>query len=109
MEVEIEIFVKQAVSKQDMAEVLPKALQLSASDIQEIHWLSCDEISEPDLTLNSLGMTHLVSFESDGSNYQTSAVLNNAWQLYGSLNHLYLIQGSLGWWLNSEQSDQMVI
>jgi hypothetical protein len=40
MEVEIEIFVKQAVSKQDMAEVLPKALQLSASDIQEIHWLS---------------------------------------------------------------------
>ena len=40
-------------------------------------------------------MTLLVSFESDGSNYQTSAVLNNAWQLYGSSKHLYLIQGAL--------------
>ena len=41
-------------------------------------------------------MTLLVGFESDDSNYQTIAVLNNAWQLYGSSEHLYLIQGSSG-------------
>ena len=86
----------QAVSKQDMAEILPDALMISGSNSQEIPWLGCDEISEPDLTLNSLGMTLLVSFESDGSNYQTIAVLNNAWQLYGSSERLYLIQGSSG-------------
>ncbi len=109
MELEIEALVELAVSKQDMAEILPKALQLSDIASQEIPWLSCDEISEPDLTLNSLGMTLLVSFESDGSNYQTSAVLNNAWQIYGSSKHLYLIQGSSGWWWNAEQSDQTAI
>ena len=109
MEIEIGALVEQAVSKQDMAEILPKALQLSDIASQEIPWLSCDEISEPDITLNSLGMTLLVSFESDGSNYQTSAVLNNAWQLYGSAQHLYLIQGSSGWWWNAEQSDQTAI
>ena len=81
MEIDIGALIEQAVSKQDMAEILPKALQLSDIASQEIPWLSCDEISEPDITLNSLGMTLLVSFESDGSNYQTSAVLNNAWQL----------------------------
>jgi hypothetical protein len=109
MEIEIRALVQQAVSKQDIEEILPKALQLSDSDSKEIPWLSCEEISEPDLTLNSLGMTLLVSFESDGSNYQTSAVLNNAWQLYGSSKHLYLIQGSSGWWWNAEQSDQTAI
>ena len=54
-------------------------------------------------------MTLLVSFESDGSNYQKSAVLNNALQLYGSSKHLYLIQGSSGWWWNAKQSDQTAI
>ena len=99
----------QAVSKQDMAEILPDALMISGSNSLEIPWLGWDEISEPDLTLNSLGMTFLVSFESDGSNYQTIAVLNNAWQLYGSSERLYLIQGSSGWWWNAEQSDQTAI
>ena len=97
MEIEIGALVAQAVIKQDMIEILPNALLISGSNSQEIPWLVCDEISEPDLTLNSLEMTLLVSFESDGSNYQTSAVLNNAWQLYGSSNHLYLIHGSSGW------------
>ena len=55
-----------AGSKQDMEEILPHALLISGSNSQEIPWLGCDEISEPDLTLNSLGMTLLVSFESDG-------------------------------------------
>ena len=109
MEIEIEALVEQAVSKQNMEEILPNALLISGSNSQEIPWLGCDEISEPDLTLNSVGMTLLVSFESDGSNYQTSAVLNNAWQLYGSSKHLYLIQGSSGWWWNAEQSDQTAI
>ena len=93
MEIEIEALVAQALSKQDMEEIRPNALLISGSNSQEMPWLGCDEISEPDLTLNSLGMTLLVSFESDGSNYQTSAVPNNAWQLYGSSKHLYLIQG----------------
>ena len=92
MEIEIEALVAQALSKQDMEEIRPNALLISGSNSHEIPWLGCDEISEPDLTLNSL----LVSFESDGSNYQTSAVLNIAWQLYGSSKHLYLIQGSSG-------------
>ncbi|MGA1486763.1 MAG: beta-propeller domain-containing protein [bacterium] len=109
MEIEIGALVEQAVSKQNMEEILPNALLISGSSSQEIPWLGCDEISEPDLTLNSLGMTLLVSFESDGSNYQTSAVLNNAWQLYGSSKHLFLIQGSSGWWWNAEQSDQTAI
>ena len=78
-----------------MEEILPHALLISGSNSQEIPWLGCDEISEPDLTLNSLGMTFLVSFESDGSNYQTIAVLNNAWELYCSSEHLYLIHGAL--------------
>ena len=67
-----------------MDEILPHALLISGSNSQKIPWLGGDEISEPDLTLISLGMTLLVSFESDDSNYQTSAVLNNAWQLYSS-------------------------
>ena len=78
-----------------MEEILPNALLISRCNSLEMPWLDCDEISEPDLTLNSLGMTLLVSFESDGSNYQTRAVLNNALQLYGSSKHLYLIQGEL--------------
>ena len=64
-----------------MEEILYNALLISVSNSQEILWLDCDEISEPELTLNSLAMTLLVSFESDGSNYQTSAILNNAWPL----------------------------
>ena len=99
----------QAVSKQDMAEILPDALMISGSNSQEIPWLGWDEISEPDLTLNYPEMTFLVSFESDGLNYQKIAVLNNAWQLYGSSERLYLIQGSSGWWWNAEQSDQTAI
>ena len=98
MEIEIGALVAQAFIKQDMEEILPNALLISGSNSQEIPLLDCDEMSEPDLTLNSLGMTLLASFESDGSNYQTSAVLGNAWQLYGSSKYLYLIQGNSGWW-----------
>ena len=54
-------------------------------------------------------MTLLVSLESDNSYYQTSAVLNNAWQIYGSSKHLYLFRGSSGWWRNAQQYDQTAI
>ena len=54
-------------------------------------------------------MTLLISFESEGLNYHTSAVLNNAWQLYVSSNHLYLIQGSSGQWWNGKKPDQTAI
>src|SRR6056300_1431440 len=52
MEIEIGALVEQAVSKQNMEEILPNALLISGSSSQEITWLGCDEISEPDLTLN---------------------------------------------------------
>ncbi len=109
MEIEIGALVAQALSKQNMEEILPNTLLISGSNYQEMPYLCCDEISEQDLTLNSLGMILLVSFRSDGSNYQTSAVPNNAWLLYGSSKHLYLIQGRSGCWWNAEQSDQTAI
>ena len=45
MEIEIEALVAQAVSKQDMEEILNNALLISGSNSQEIPWLGCDEIS----------------------------------------------------------------
>ena len=101
--------VQELLASVPIQNLLPQAWQSRDTEYEDWSLLDCEAIAHPDLTLSAPGMTLLLSTNFDGSQPEASAILNNAWQLYASADHLFLLQGSSGWWWDPSQADQTAI
>jgi hypothetical protein len=108
LQTQIQRHIADEIAEATTAELLPSIWEKHSGEFHEDRVVACDQLVRPDVTLRP-GMTLLLSFDASGANRQVSGVLNNAWQLYASPDHLYLLQSSGGWWWSAEQEEQSVI
>lgn len=110
LEADVKQAVKTAVQRIDVQSMLPAySTQAGAADgTTDAQLLSCSDVVHPDISVK-LGMAVVSSVDTDGNNLASSAVVNNAWQLYASKQSIYLAQSSAGWWWDENQSQQTAI
>ena len=101
---QIEARIRSAVADTPIAELLPEEQSGSAPPTT----LACNAIQRPGVDTR-LGMMMITSIDTDGSAQATLGTINNAWQLYGSAQNLYLLQSSGGWWFDEAQRQQTAI
>ena len=66
--------------------------------------MQCTDIYHPEVSLKSAGLLSVVSMDSDGNNRSVSSILSSGGIVYASLNSLYVVQNSYGWWqINDDQ------
>lgn len=70
--------------------------------------LACDAISRPEVT-TALGLAVVDSFDTDGGNSATGAIVNNAYIVYAARDNLYLAQSSWGWFFDPAQLEETAI
>ncbi len=70
--------------------------------------LRCDMIAHPEVS-TGLGLAVVDSFDIDGDNHATSAIINNAYLVYASPQNLYLAQSSFGWFFDAAQQEETVV
>lgn len=88
--------------------LLPELAFQTAGAARSATTLDCANLSAPEVT-TGLGMAVIDSFDLDGSNRGTSAVINNAYTVYASAQNLYLAQSSFGWFFAPVQDEETVI
>lgn len=93
-----------AVTQTPVAELLPE----ERSGDGPATTVACEAIQRPGVDTR-LGMLMITSINSNGSAPATIGTINNAWQLYGSEQNLYLLQTSGGWWFDEAQRQQTAI
>lgn len=107
---------KQAIADQihavmaetELSDLLPALTIEENANTTTNQLLSCENISHPEVTTRT-GLLMVSSFDLDGDNFQTSAVVGNAWQTYASQDNLYLLQTSGAWWWGDNAQQQTVI
>ncbi|MDH3747182.1 MAG: beta-propeller domain-containing protein [Gammaproteobacteria bacterium] len=65
-------------------------------------------VEMPDVSLH-YSLTAITSLDTDGANIATTAITNNAWNVYASNDSLYLMQPSNGWWWDPQQRQETAI
>jgi hypothetical protein len=70
--------------------------------------LDCSVISRPELDERP-GIVTITSIDTDGGGLAHIGAINNSWRIYASAEHLYLLQGSGGWWWAESQPQQTAI
>lgn len=88
--------------------LLPELASQSAGSARIAAPLNCASLSAPEVT-TGLGMAVIDSFDLDGSDRGSSAVINNAYTVYASAQNLYLAQSSFGWFFAPLQDEETVI
>ncbi len=104
IESEISERIRNAVAQTPIADLLPE--ERNGNDAPST--LACSAIVRPEVGTR-LGMMMITSIDSDGSAPATIGTINNAWQLYGSQQNIYLLQTSGGWWFDEAQRQQTAI
>jgi uncharacterized secreted protein with C-terminal beta-propeller domain len=102
---EIREAIHAAAESLDVSSLLPKA-ERGSSDV--ISLLSCADVYRPDVQLDP-GLLVVTSVDTDGGNPSAVGIMNNAWLMYASPEHLYVSQSSGGWWWNGSQANQTAI
>ena len=70
--------------------------------------MQCSDVYHPEVSLKSAGLLSVISMDSEGNNSNVSSVLSSGGMVYASLNSLYVVQNSYGWW-QSNNDQQTVI
>lgn len=91
--------IETAVAQTPLAELLP-------ANNGEL--LDCTAVHAPEVP-QRLGLIQISSMRSDTFDPRSVALLNNGWQVYGSVDNLYVAQTSAGWWLDPAQVQQTAV
>ena len=89
------------VSATNPEDYLPKAQELIDGSAVDIPYLVCSDINFPEINM-SLGLQIITSVDSNGSNLDATAIVNNSYITYASENYLYLAETSRNWWSRLE-------
>lgn len=96
------------VATYDAQDFLPGLwAQNGSTDYVEIPNPNCS-VEMPEVTLQ-YALTAITSVDTNGSNIATTAITNNAWNIYASEESLYLMQPSIGWWWDPLQRQETAI
>lgn len=93
---------------QGVTGLLPQLATQAAGGPRSATALDCAGLSAPEVT-TGLGLAVIDSFDLDGSNRATTAVINNAYTVYASAQNLYLAQSSFGWFFAPVQDEETVV
>lgn len=96
------------LSEDGVTGLLPELATQTAGAARSATTLDCADLSAPEVT-TGLGMAVIDSFDLDGSDRGTTAVVNNAYTVYASAQNLYLAQSSFGWFFAPLQDEETVI
>jgi uncharacterized secreted protein with C-terminal beta-propeller domain len=88
-----------------VASLLPQAERGSSAALP---LLSCSDVYRPDVQLDP-GLLIVTSVDTDGGNPSAVGIVNNAWSMYASREHLYVSQSSGGWWWHGSQAPHTAI
>ncbi|MFZ5875068.1 MAG: beta-propeller domain-containing protein [Nitrospirota bacterium] len=105
---EIRAAIHLAVESLDVASLLPRAARERGGVETTVALLSCGDVYRPDVQLDP-GLLVVTSVDTDGANPSAAGVMNNAWLMYASPEHLYVSQSSGGWWWNGSREQQTAI
>ncbi len=97
-----------AVESLDVETLLPRAVRRIDAVGTSVPLLSCAEIYRPEVELDP-GLLVVTSVDTDGANPSAVGIMNNAWLMYASRDHLYVSQSSGGWWWSASQAPQTAI
>jgi hypothetical protein len=91
------------------AEFLPRRWRAGADGTyRSVPDEACAGVAVPEVSMR-FALTSVTSVGTDGDDDATLSLTNNAWQVYASRNHVYLIQTSDGWWWRELQRQQTAI
>jgi hypothetical protein len=105
---EIRQAIQEAMTETDIATLLPRAFRQVGETETQLTLLSCSDILLPEVK-EDLGLLIVTSVDTDGANLAATALINNAWQIYASREHLYVTQSSRGWWWGPDQPSQTAL
>ncbi len=97
-----------AVESLDVETLLPRAVRRIDAVDTSVPLLSCAEIYRPEVELDP-GLLVVTSVDTDGGNPSAVGIMNNAWLMYATRDHLYVSQSSGGWWWSASQTPQTAI
>ncbi|MFZ5862098.1 MAG: beta-propeller domain-containing protein [Nitrospirota bacterium] len=96
--------IRAAVHALDAGSLLPQAERLGG----DVQLLTCADVYRPDVQLDP-GLLTVTSVDTDGENASAVGIMNNAWTVYASPEHLYVSQSSGGWWWPGAEAQQTAI
>ena len=105
---EIRNTIHTAITLIDIEELLPHAVSRVDGADTDLALLSCTDISRPEVVMQP-GLLTVTSLDMDGSDASAVGIMNNAWLMYATQEHLYVSQTSGGWWWSPEQAEQTAI
>lgn len=101
---EIASRIRTAVDATDVAALLPRNSHGDAAG----DMLACDNVYAPDVE-QRLGLIQVSSMDTDLAASTHAGLINNGWNVYASVNNLYITQSSSGWWFDQAQAQQTAI
>ena len=105
---EIRDAIHTAVESLDIEALLPQAVRQVDYVDTGIPLLTCADIYRPEVQLEP-GLLVVTSVDTDGGNPSAAGIMNNAWLMYATRDHLYVSQSSGGWWWSPSQTPQTAI
>ena len=106
---EIRVRIAELIAPIEAADFLPTRWAASGeTPYEEIPNPTCNGVATPEVNM-AFALTSVTSVDTDGRDAHTLSLTNNAWQVYASRNHFYLLQGSGGWWWDENQRQQTAI
>jgi uncharacterized secreted protein with C-terminal beta-propeller domain len=108
LELEIRVAIHAAVSSLDVDALLPQAARVREGVESSLRLLSCGDVYRPEVQLDP-GLLVVTSVDTDGGNPSAVGVMNNAWLMYASREHLYVSQSSGGWWWSGSEAQQTAV
>ena len=97
-----------AVGSLDVETLLPRAVHRVDTVDTNVPLLSCADIYRPEVQIEP-GLLVVTSVDTDGGNPSAVGIMNNAWLMYATRDHLYVSQSSGGWWWSPSQTPQTAI
>ncbi len=108
IKVSVNANINSRLQSQGVDALLPEISAQSSGQSRASQTLACNQLSAPDVT-TGLGFAVIDSFDQDGANRGTSAIVNNAYTVYASRDNLFLAQSSFGWFFAPVQDEESVI
>lgn len=105
---EIRLAIQKSIAETEIQSLLPRAFRTLGETETAVDLLSCNDVLLPEVK-EELGLLIVTSVDTDGANLAATALINNAWQIYASKEHLYVTQSSNGWWWSPDQPSQTAL
>ena len=99
------LLIKNGVNKLVVDDIFP---YVQKDEQEKTSLLQCSDLYHPKVSLKSASLLSVVSIDIDGNNLSTSAILSSGGMVYASLNALYVVQNSNGWWQSSKEQQTAI-